>query len=316
MVIKGFRVGPLLKKTGQEILDDNVMGLSAQMAYFFFFSLFPLLLFLAPLIGMIGDKQRILGTVMNQLSRTVPSDAMALMRGIIEDVVYAPGAPGLMSVGAVFALWAGSNVFNNLINALNRAYDVEEGRSWWKKRLIAIAAVIASGIVIFSATTVMLAGEQIIGWMAGAVGLDESGETAWKIAQYPLVLLLLTGLAFLIYWFLPAIRGQQASHVLTGGAIATVLWVAVTLGFRFYVQNFGNYNKTYGTIGAVIVILLWMYLSMLVVLSVGELLSEMHNGTGHVRGRAGATFQGRLSTGGEPRTSDERITRVEVPASD
>ncbi|MGH7665250.1 MAG: YihY/virulence factor BrkB family protein [Gemmatimonadaceae bacterium] len=316
MVIGGYRIKPLLSKTGKEIQEDGILGLSAQMAYYFFFSLFPLLLFVAPLLGLIGDRQETVRWLMDQIALTVPASAIALLSGVINDVVLSPGAPGVISMGALLALWAGSNVFNGLIDALNRALDIEEGRPWWKRRLIAIAAVIAGGIVLVVATTIMLAGPTVIDFIAGIVGLGSQAERLWSVFQYPAALTLLIGLAWLIYYLLPNTRAQSGWHVLIGAVVATLLWVGVTLLFRFYVQNFGNYNQTYGTIGGIIVLLLWMYLSMLVFLSTGELISELNHGTGSVRGRAGATYKGRLSTGDGPvRPSTERIERVEPLAA-
>ena len=315
MVLLGHKVGPLLKRTGREILDDNVLGLSAQLAYFFFFSLFPLMLFLTPLIGLVGDKRENFELVMAQLSGVIPQSAYELLHGVVRDVVFEPSAPGLMSIGALLALWTGSNIFNALIDALNRAFDVTEKRPYWKKRLIAVAAVLVSGIVVLSATIVMLFGGQIVAWIAGLVGLGETARTAWTVLQYALAFALLVALAAGIYWFLPNVHRQQWRDVLAGALIATVLFLLVTLAFRFYVQNFGNYNRTYGTIGGVIVMLTWMYLTMLVVLAGGELASEMHHGTAAVEPQPGATYAGRIGSGAAPRPSTERVGRVSPMAA-
>src|SRR5687768_13289975 len=191
MIIKGYRVGPLVRATGKEVLDDNIMGLAAQTAYYFFFSLFPLILFAAPLLGLIGDKQEMIEGVMRRLAGTLPGDALELIRGVVQEVVLAEGAPGLISIGAVLAAWAGSNIFNGLIDALNRAYDVEEGRKWWKKRLLALAAVVASGIVIVVATSTMLAGERIARWVGGLLQLGDPAVTFWTMIQYPVAVILL-----------------------------------------------------------------------------------------------------------------------------
>ena len=126
MVIKGYRVGPLLKQTGREILSDNVLGLAAQTAYYFFFSLFPIVLFLAPMLALVGDKQKTIGVLMSQLATAVPAEAYALVESVVKEVVLTPNAPGLMSLGALLALWAGSNIFSALIDALNTAYDVTD----------------------------------------------------------------------------------------------------------------------------------------------------------------------------------------------
>src|SRR5262245_31344575 len=152
MVVLGYRVESLLTRTLRETLDDNLPGLAAQTAYYFFFSIFPLLLFIAPLLSLIGNKQETFKLFATQLQHVVPSEGWALIGGVIEDVVYAKNAPGLMSVGALLAVWAGSNVFGSLIDALNVAYDVKDTRPWWKQKLIAIASVIVIGFVILIST--------------------------------------------------------------------------------------------------------------------------------------------------------------------
>ena len=310
MIIKGYRVGPLLRATGREALDDNIMGLAAQTAYYFFFSLFPLFLFAAPLLALIGDKQEMIEALMSRLAGTLPGSAIDLVQGVIEDVVLAEGAPGLVSIGAVLAAWAGSNIFNGLIDALNRAYDVDEGRTWWRKRLIALASVVAAGLVMLTATAVMLAGEEIAGWLGRGIGLGDDAVMVWTIAQYPIALALLVGTAWMIYYFLPNIR-QDKTQVLVGALVATMLWIIVTLLFRAYVVNFGSYSKTYGTVGGVIALLTWMYLSMLVLLIGGELNAEIHHGTGALEPRAGAVYVGQVLSGSTSRApSTERVERA------
>jgi membrane protein len=311
MEIRGYRVKPLLKKTGQEILDDNVLGLAAQTAYYFFFSLFPLLLFTTPLIGVFGDPQSIMDWVTRQADQVVPPDALGLVRGVVDDVVLSENAPGLISIGLVLAAWTGSNVFNNLIFALNRAYDVEESRPWWKQRLVALAAVVASGFFLLIAATIMLAGPEIIDAIISMMPGLERTRTVWLVVQYPIAFLLLVGMMWLIYYFLPNLR-QSKTQVLVGALIASTLWVLVTLAFRAYVVNFASYNKTYGTIGAVIILLTWMYLTMLVILAGGELNSELHHGTGATRPRRNAVYEGRVVTTRDPgRVSTDRVERVE-----
>jgi membrane protein len=310
MVIMGHRVWPLLKKTGQEILSDNILGLAAQTAYYFFFSLFPLLLFTTPLIGVFGDPESIINWVTGQAERVLPPDALGLVLGVVNDVVFSPNAPGLISIGVLLAAWTGSNVFNNLIFALNRAYDVEESRPWWKARLISLAAVVVSGMFLLIASTIMLAGPELIDFVVSLVPGLEGTRTIWMIVQYPLAFVLLVGVMWMIYYFLPNLR-QSKRQVLVGAVIATVLWIGVTLGFRAYVTNFASYNKTYGAIGGVIILLTWMYLTMLVILAGGELNSELHHGTAAVKPRRNAVYEGRIVTSAAPDiASTDRVERL------
>lgn len=309
MVIKGYRVGPLLKQTGREILSDNVLGLAAQTAYYFFFSLFPIVLFLAPMLALVGDKQKTIGVLMSQLATAVPAEAYALVASVVKEVVLTPNAPGLMSIGALLALWAGSNIFSALIDALNTAYDVTDTRPWWKQKAIALAAVVVSGVVFALATVVLLAGESVVGAVANRIGIGPTGRLLWTVLQVPIAVALLVGLAWMSFVWLPNVN-QNKKQALVGAVATTLLWVIVTLLFRVYVQNFGSYNKTYGTIGAVIVLLTWMYLSMLVLLVGGELNSELHHGTGAIAPHRGATLAGRIATGSGRTTSTENVERA------
>ena len=316
MVVLGYRVGPLLKSTGREIMDDGVPGIAAELAYYFFFSLFPILLFLAPLLSLLGDKRELFTTVMQTLGRVVPAEAFAMLQAVVGEVVFAEGAPGIMSVGALLAAWAGSNVFNGLIMGLNRAYDVEESRAFWKRRLLALAALIASAVIVGGATIVMLAGEDVVRMVADALGLGPTARTIWMIMQIPLAVAMLVGLAWMMFYFLPNTK-QEKKHVFAGAIATTVLWIAMTLAFRFYVQNFGNYNKTYGTIGGVIVLLTWMYLSMVAMLIGGELNAELHKGTGAINPKRGILLGGRIATGAgstTPSTVDAHEGRAPAAA--
>ena len=311
MVVKGYRVGPLLKKTGQEILDDNVLGLAAQTAYYLFFSLFPLFLFTAPLLSLLGDEREIFEWIISRADRAIPASALELVRGVASDVVFSESAPGLMSAGILLVIWAGSNVFGSLTGALNRAYDVEETRPWWRQKLMAIACVGASGICLGVACATLLAGPQVATWLTDNTPIGPTFKSIWWFFQYPLAFSMLAGMLFMTYYFLPNLR-QHKGQVLVGALSAALLWVLVTVLFRAYVTNFGSYNKTYGTIGAVIVLLTWMYLTMLVILTGGELNAELHHGTGALDPRSGVVYAGRIVNATEPsKASTDRIDQVQ-----
>jgi membrane protein len=309
MTVLGYRVGPLVKRTAAEVMSDNVLGLAAQTAYYFFLSLFPLLLFVAPMLGVIGDKQQNFNLVMNALAGSVPSDAFSIVQGVVKDVVFSDSAPGVMSVGALLALWTGSNIFSALMDALNTAYGVKETRPFWKRKLIAAACVIGAGGVLLSATVILIAGGDIVNAVADRIGLGPAARAVWTIAPTIFALAALVAIAWVIYYFLPNLK-QNRKQVLAGAVVATVLWVVVTLAFRFYVQNFGSYNATYGAIASVIVLLTWMYLSMLVLLTGGELNSEIHAGTGALNPRRGATIYGGRVATSAGRASTDQVERL------
>lgn len=310
MIVFGYRVETLAKCVAKEILDDDVLGLAAELAYYFFFSLFPIMLFITPMLSFFGNEQEIVNGVLQQLGTAIPPDAQEMVADVVRSVVTT-NAPGLMSIGALLALWAGSNVFNNLITALNRAYDVEEARPWWKRRLIAMAMVIVAGLVVGTSTIAVVVGDRIIDWAGDLLGLDASTQVLLIAAQYVLAFLILVGMAWVTYRVLPNTR-QNPRHVLVGAVFTTVVWALVTLGFKVYVVNFGNYSATYGTIGGIIVLLTWMYLTMVVLLAGGELASELHKGTGSVARRGGQLFGGRVASGGQvDAASTTRVGRVQ-----
>ena len=281
MIIKGYDAGALLNKTLKEVWKDGILGLSAQAAYSFFFSLFPILLFLAPLFSLIGNKRDFVERILTRLSVTLPADAYLLLSNVVKDVVFGKNAPGLMSVGIVLAAFSGSAVIDTLMGALNTAYDAHDPRPFWKRRLLAMGFTIVAGIVIGFSTLVLVAGHSMIDWIARFAHIPGDTKRFWEIVQYPMALILLTGFLWLLFYFLPYVK-QKKMHVLGGALFTVALWVIITLIFRWYVTNFGSYNKTYGTIGGVIVLLTWMYWTMVAFLTGGELNSELHAGTGKI----------------------------------
>ena len=294
----GYRVGLLLKQTGKEIAEDKVTALAAEAAYNFFFSLFPLFLFLAPLLSLVVDRQTLMNLAMSKVSGAVPPQAAAAIELVLRDVVFAKNAPGLVSLGALLAAWSGSNIFGTMMSALNAAYDVEETRPWWKQQLLRLSMLVVGGAVVFFATIVMLGGEDVARAIGNWVGAAPVTTLIWSIVQFPVAFGFLVLLAFLTYWVLPNVK-QNKKHVLAAAIVTSVLWLIATLLFRLYVQRFPP-NPAYGIIGGIMILLTWMYYTMFVVLAGGELASELHHGTGATAPPAGATYFGRIVTGDQP----------------
>jgi membrane protein len=307
MVIKGYNVATLLKRTGKEILADGIPGLAAQTAYYFFFSLFPLLLFFTPLLSLVGGRDQVMNFVLTQLSSMGNPESIRPIADTIRKAVYAENAPGLMSIGLVLAAWSGSNIFGALMTSLNTAYDVEESRRWWKRQLLRLGVFVVGAIIMILATVTILAGEDIIDRVGVFLGLGHTGRLVWKIIQFPLAFAFLVALGFIIYYFLPNAK-QDWRKVLVASAVMTVLWVVATLGFRVYLQYFPP-NPAYGFIGGVIILLTWMFYSMFVVLAGGELAAELHHGAGKAEVESGAVYHGRIVSDAPPDTSSVTRTR-------
>ncbi|HEX8945272.1 MAG TPA: YihY/virulence factor BrkB family protein [Gemmatimonadaceae bacterium] len=308
MVIKGFRVGPLIKKTFREIGEDNITTLAASAAYNFFFSLFPLLLFLAPLLSLIGDNQRTIEWLMSQLTSVLPPRQLQAIRPVLESVVFSPSAPRLMSLGLVLAAWSGSNIFGTLMGALNTAYDVQETRRWITQQVVRVVTFVIGGVIMGVSTIVFIDGEGVANWLGNALHLGSVVIWTWKILQFPLAFAGLVGLAFMTFYLLPNLK-QRKAHVLVAAVATTILWIVATLLFRLYVNHFPP-NPTYGLIGGVIILLTWMYYTMLVILIGGELASELHHGTGAIAPDKGAIYFGRIVSGSGPGSASvERTAR-------
>ena len=314
MIVAGYNVVPLVKKTVREILDDGIPSLAAETAYYFFFSLFPLLLFLTPLLGLVGNGPQLMESMLSRLSATLPGDALSLLRRTLGEIVTSSGGAGVMTVGALLAGWTGSNIFGSLMEALNVAYDVTETRPFWKRLVLRLACLAVAGVIVLMATAVFLDGERVAHWVGDSLQLGAAGVAAVTALELVIAFTLLVGLGVMILKLLPNVH-QQWWHVVLASVVTTVLWILATLLFRLYVQHFGAFNKTYGTIGGVIALLSWMYYTMFVVLSGGEFAAEIHHGTGAVGPEKGAIYLGRIvSESGPGRASMD--TKSEVTPSE
>lgn len=300
MIVLGYRLGPLLRKTGKEILEDKVSTLAAQTAYYFFFSLFPLLLFLAPLLTLVVSRDVLMRLIVDRAAVALPPNAVGAIEMVLRNVIFVDNAPGLMSVGLLFAAWSGSNIFGALTGALNAAYDVEESRPLWKRLALRLGMLVLGGALVLTATVVLLGGEDIARAVGAWVGAGPTAVAAWSFVQFPLAFLFVVLLAFLTYYILPNVR-QKKAHVLAASLVTAVLWLAATLLFRLYIQRFPP-NPAYGLIGGVMILMTWMYYTMFVVLAGGELASELRNGSGATAPPKGATLFGRIVSGENPGT--------------
>jgi membrane protein len=245
-----------------------------------------------------GDKERMIGWLMSQLTSVLPQAQLQAIRPILNQIVFSPSAPGLMSVGLLLAAWSGSNIFGTLMGALNDAYDVEETRSWIRQQIVRVVSFVVGGVITIASTIVFLNGEGVANWIGETLHLGPAVIFAWKILQFPLSLAGLVALAFMTFYLLPNVK-QRRGHVLAAAVLTTILWVIATLLFRLYVQHFPP-NPTYGLIGGVIILLTWMYYTMFVVLIGGELASELHHGTGAIAPDKGAVYFGRVVSGSGP----------------
>ena len=265
----------LAKRVWADISKDDIFGRAAQLSYYFLLALFPLLLFLTSVIGvLLGSGTGLRHSLFNYLAKVLPSSASELVSTTMLEVSTSSGG-GKISFGILAALWAASAGMGAISESLNVAYHVKETRSWWKQRVTAIGLTILLSILIISALVLVLSGGKIADYLALTFGYGPEFALAWKIIQWPIVLaFLLIGFASIYYWA-PDLRDQNWRWVTPGSVIAVVLWLLVSFAFRIYLHFFNSYSKTYGSLGAVIILMLWFYFTGLAILIGGEVNSDI-----------------------------------------
>ena len=266
--------GELFKRTARETLADDVLSLAAELAYYFFLALFPALLFAVALASFF-PIDNLVDDIVQRLGGIAPPDVLEILRTQITKIAEGEHG-GLLTAGMLLTLWSTSAGMAAIINTLNKAYDIEESRPWWKVRLTAIALTIALVVFILLSFALVIVGPTFAKQVAEWFGLGTAFVWTWWILQWPVVFVLVATAIGLVYYFAPD-ADQEWVWLTPGSVLATLLWLVFSLGFKFYVSNFASYNETYGAIGGVIVLLLWFYTSGLAILIGAELNSEIEH---------------------------------------
>lgn len=265
------------KRVWAEINEDDVWGRAAQLAYYFLLALFPLLIFLTAALGlMLGSGEGLRQALFERLSQVMPGSAFQLVDTTMTEITGASNA-GKLSFGLLATLWAASNGMGAITQALNVSYDVEESRPWWKQRVVAIALTISLSVMVITALLLMLWGGRVADFLAAHYQLGGFFPVAWKTIQWPLVLAFMVTSFALIYYFAPDVKDQKWKWLTPGSVIGVVLWLLASLGFKLYLHFFNSYSATYGSLGAVIVLMLWLYFTGTSILIGSEINSEIEN---------------------------------------
>ncbi|HEX2209246.1 MAG TPA: YhjD/YihY/BrkB family envelope integrity protein [Longimicrobium sp.] len=261
---------PLWKRVMHEFKADDIGNQAAKVAYYFFLSLPPAVMALFGLTGLFGG-QRTGDWLTQRLTGSLPAEASSLVTGFVTDIVHRE-APGPLSIGLLLALWAGSSVFAALEDTLNAAFGIRAERSFVRRKAVAVGMLAGCAVLFLAGSAVLLGG----GGISDALGPGKVGRAVWGVLQWPLGFALITATFWLIYYVLPN-QDQRGCRLtlLKASAVAAGLFVLASIAFRLYMSSFGSYSQTYGLLGTVIVLLLWMYVTSLVILLGGEVASEM-----------------------------------------
>lgn len=253
------------------IKNVDMSGMGAQLAYFFLLSFFPLIIFLVTLLPYLNLKQE---QIFEFLEEIVPTEVFTMIEGVLYEVLSNQNG-GLLSIGILGTIWSASRGVDALLKALNRAYDVD-GRKGWVNRIWSLIFTISLVLVILIALVLPVFGQQIGNLIFSYIGVDTSFETLWTYVRWVTPPLLIFLVLWIMYWIVPNTDPRlRVINVVPGAVFATIGWLVLTYGFSFYISNFGNYSATYGSVGGVIILMLWLYFTGMVLILGGLLNATM-----------------------------------------
>jgi membrane protein len=266
------RIGGALKKAFLDAMNNHTMALAAGLSYYFAVSLFPLLVLIAAIVPFL-PVPHLFDRILAAMQRVIPSDSMGLVRGVLNDVMGRQHG-GVLTLGLIGTAWTASSGFASLIEALDVAYDVPEGRPIWKTRLLAIGLMLGIGGLLVAGTMLMFLGPAFGGWLTGKLHLHWIWAALWPASRWVFsIALLVLGVELILYWA-PDCKQTLRSTVI-GATMGVGFWIGASYALGLYLRRFANFNKTYGTLGAVMGLMLWLYWSWFFVLFGAEINAEL-----------------------------------------
>jgi membrane protein len=264
-----------LKRVIAGFRDDNVTDWAAALTYYAVLSIFPAFIALISILGLVVDPATITRVITDVVSQLGPESAVNTFTGPIQDIANNQSTALLgLIVGVAVALWTASNYVGAFMRASNAIYSRDEGRPFWKLRplqvLVTLVLVLMAALVVLA----LIVSGPVAEAIGSAVGLGDTAVTVWDIAKWPVLLVVVMLMLAILYWSAPNAKPAGFRWISPGSVVAVLLWIAASAGFAIYVANFSSYDKTYGTLGGVIVFLVWMWISNIAVLIGAELNAE------------------------------------------
>ena len=267
----------VLKRTVSEFKEDKLTVWAAALTYYGILSIFPLLLVLVSLLGLVGQSAT--QPLIDNVGKLAPGPAKDIVTSAIQNLQQSKGAAGILFfVGLAGALWSASGYIAAFMQASNAIWDVEEGRPIWKTIPLRLAITLFTVVLLaVMALAVVLTGP-IAKQVGSVIGLGDTAVTVWDIAKWPVLIVIVSFLFAFLYWASPNVRHPKFRWVSPGGLVAVLLWIVASAAFAFYVANFASYNKTYGALGGVIIFLVWLWITNVVILLGAEFNAEIERG--------------------------------------
>jgi membrane protein len=285
----GLTASQLATKVWRAFKDNFLLDRSAGLAFNFILAMFPLLLFLLAILGIFASRGTALqNNLMQYLAEVLPPAGFQVVSHTLAEVTRNAGG-GKLTVGIVLTLWFASGGMSSMISALDGAYEVREARSWFKVRGIAVGLTIAISILVVSALIAVLAGSYAANVLGTHYGLGQAAIISWRVGEIIVALFFVVFSFSLIYYWGPDLHEQHWYWITPGSVIGVLLWVAASFGFRAYLHFFNSYSKTYGSLGAAIILLMWLYITGLAFLIGGEVNAQIEHAAamhGHPEAKA------------------------------
>jgi membrane protein len=267
----------VLKRTVKEFRADNLTDLAAALTYYGVLAIFPMLIVLVSLLGLIGESAT--QPLVENLAKVAPGPAQQIFTSAIENIEGNKGTAGVLFViGLLVALWSASSYIAAFMRASNVIWDVPEGRPIWKTIPLRVGVTLITVVLLtISAIAVVFTGA-LARQLASLIGIGNSAVTIWDIAKWPVLLLIVSLLLAILYYTSPNVRQPGFRWITVGSILAVILWVLASAAFAFYVASFASYNKTYGALGGIVVFLVWLWITNVVILLGAEFDAEIARG--------------------------------------
>jgi len=268
----------VLRKTVHEFTEDQCTDLAAALTYYAVLAIFPAMIALISVLGVIGQGPKAIQTIIDTLQPLVSAQVLDTITTNLNGVANAPGAGVALVVGLLVALWSASGYVGAFGRAMNRIYEIEEGRPFWKLRPIMLVLTLIAVILAAIALLMLIVSGPVAESIGNVIGLGSTALTVWSIAKWPVLALIVIVVVALLYYATPNVQQPKFRWISVGAGVAILVWVLASVGFAFYVANFSSYNKTYGSLAGVIVTLLFLWITNLALLFGGELDAELERG--------------------------------------